>query len=510
VNATESREETPETGSALVHLGTVVGMLALFATATYAMPFLERARPWVSSDDGVPLARLFEQYGEVPAFAGAGGAYSSETRVTERTKTQLGGAVAANLGSDDDLAASQPTPPPAREDRGQAPPAIRIDPREYEGIEQTIESPQALRPFFEALERTAQRRDGAITRVAHYGDSSIATDLITHTVRRRMQRRFGDAGHGFVLIARGTMPYGHRDVRHRAGEDWQLRQITAAQDRNGLYGYGGVAYQPSGTSAWARFATAEDAPVGGNVGEFQVFFRRHPSGGRIRYQVDDGETREIDTRGEHGDAVEVISVADGEHELELRAGGGGPVRLYGVALERDVAGVVYDSLGLVGARARRLLNYDAEHIGRQMALREPSLLVLGFGGNEADDPVHRVEGYEEEFVEVIRRMRAGREEMACLVFAPLDQARRDENGRVETLPAIPLIVQAQRAAALREGCAFYDTFQAMGGEGAMGNWARARPRLALSDYRHATPAGYEVIGNMFYKALLQAFAQHLD
>lgn len=509
----EAREGTDaETGRALGQLSIVTATLLALVGVTYAVPGLERFQPFVPGEDSTPMAGLFQGYGSIPAFAGAGSGYTTPTRVTEDMQAELGSAVASNLGDPGGpgTPGTQPSAAPAEEGAGDAaPPAIRIDPSEYEGIEQHIENPDALRPFFAALEQTARREAHAITRIAHYGDSSIATDLITHTVRRRMQRRFGDAGHGFHLVSRGTMPYAHRDVKHRAGDGWQLRQIVASQDRHGIYGYGGVSFQPNGTGAWAKFATDSDAPVGGRVSRFQIYYRTQPNGGRLRYQIDDSERQELETRGDHGDAVEVVEVPDGPHELEIRAGGGGPVRLYGVALERDVPGVVYDSLGLVGARARRLLNYDAAHVARQMELRQPDLVILGFGGNEADDPVHRVDSYEAEMVQVIQRMRAGRQDAACLVFAPLDQARRDEHGRVETIETIPRIVAAQEAAARRAGCAFYNTFEAMGGEGAMAAWSRARPRLALSDYRHATPAGYEAIGNMFYKALLEAFAAHL-
>ena len=139
------------------------------------------------------------------------------------------------------------------------------------------------------------------------------------------------------------------------------------------------------------------------------------------------------------------------------------------------------------------------------------MVVLGFGGNEADDPIRSTENnYEREFAAVIRRMRAGRREMACVVFAPLDQAARDDHGRIRTMPTIPVIVEAQRNAARREGCAFFDTYQAMGGEGAMATWVRATPRLAMSDFRHATPEGYHVIGNLFYKALLKVRQRILD
>ena len=105
-------------------------------------------------------------------------------------------------------------------------------------------------------------------------------------------------------------------------------------------------------------------------------------------------------------------------------------------------------------------------------------------------------------------MRQGRDDLGCLVFSPLDQAHR-EGGRIRTLDTIPRIVAAQRRAAIDSGCAFFDTWQAMGGENAMRRWYKARPRLAMGDFRHATPAGYEIIGNMFYKALLAGFAGYL-
>ena len=103
----------------------------------------------------------------------------------------------------------------------------------------------------------------------------------------------------------------------------------------------------------------------------------------------------------------------------------------------------------------------------------------------------------------------GRDDLGCLVFSPLDQARR-ERGRIRTLDTIPSIIAAQRRAAFDSGCAFYDTWQAMGGKNAMRRWYKARPRLAMGDFRHATPAGYEIIGNMFYKALLAGFAAYLS
>src|SRR5204862_4135186 len=66
--------------------------------------------------------------------------------------------------------------------------------------------------FYDALERTERREPGAITRIVHYGDSPTTADMITGDVRLMLQRRFGDAGHGFSLVAKPWAWYEHRDV----------------------------------------------------------------------------------------------------------------------------------------------------------------------------------------------------------------------------------------------------------------------------------------------------------
>lgn len=516
--APRSRDDT---GRALKRLGLVGVTCALLAVVPYLAPGLARFRPWVPGERP-PLARLFAHWDNVqlPGFAGAGSGYHAPARPTKRLEKELGSAVARNLGEPPEHAVGQadrggqgapPTPTGRTPGVSGGPAAVHIDPHEYDGIDVEIEDPghRGLAPFYEALLRTARKRKHAVTRIAHYGDSSIATDLITYTVRRRLQKRFGDAGHGFLLIARGTMPWGHRDVVHHSSDGWELRQIVRTSLRSGLYGYGGVQYRGA-PGAWSVFGTDSDAPVGRRVSRFELYYQQGRRGGRVEIDVDGERTRVVDTRADRtGPGYAVVKVPDGPHELKLRVLAGMPV-LYGVVMERDGPGVVYDSLGLVGARARRLLNFDATHIAEQIRHRGVNLLILGFGGNEADDPDTHVDSYEDEFVQVIERMRAGRKDMGCLVFAPLDQARRNERGNVTTIETIPMIVAAQKRAAEREGCAFYDTFEAMGGKGAMRRWYHSRPRLALSDFRHATPEGYEVIGNMFYKALLEDFADWLQ
>ncbi|MGD8859336.1 MAG: GDSL-type esterase/lipase family protein [Myxococcales bacterium] len=500
-----------QTGPELRRLAALVATLMLLGVLPYVLPQLQRVRPWVPGE-GLPIARMFGQAGPeiLPSFAEAGLVTSSGQQSEEELAEELGAAVAGNLGEVEEEPPAATGPAPA--DGGiptEAAPLVRIEPKEYEGITQPLENARVLAPFFEALRRSAARQPGAITRIAHYGDSAVAADAIAHTARRRMQRRFGDAGHGFILISRGDMHYMHKDIVHRSSDGWETFSAVRDPLGRGWYGYGGVQLRGKG-GEYAHFGTVDEGPVGKKVSRFEIFYQRYRSGGRILVSID-GERREpIDTRKKpREDGWSTYEVPDGPHKLRLRVSGGAHTRLYGVALERDVPGVVYDSLGLVGARAERLLNSEPDHVKRQIAHRDPDLLVLGFGGNEAANAWLNLKAYEKDLVRVVRHMRAGKPEMPCLLFGPLDQGKKNERGRVVTIEKIPGIVEVQRRVAKQLGCAFYDTYGAMGGEGAVAKWRKARPRLMTSDLRHATPEGYEVIGNLYYKAILKAFAEYL-
>ncbi len=482
-----------EVALALRHLGVAfVAVLALGALP-YALGSLSRVRPW-EPGEGVPVARLF-----LPQVEGAPAPTAGGTAPVAPDTAVDPSILAA-------AAEAETTSPETARHTG-----VVIDPEEYAGLPREIEDEHgAMRAFYESLHRTAAG-EPVITRVAHFGDSTIALDGITMTVRERLQGRFGDAGHGFVLAARGSMPYRHHQIRHESDPSWRIQDITHLSLSDGRYGLGGAQARSTG-GADAHFETAdEDSAVGRSVSRFEVLYQRHARGGRLTYRVDDGEPSELDTRSEEGaaetDEVLRVDVPEGEHRLTIRAAGHGETRLYGVVLERGETGVVYDSLGMVGARASRMLGFDPLHLHGQLAARDTQLVVIAFGGNDADDS-RSAEDFEEIFRNVARLVREARPEASCLLMAPLDQAERDARGTVRTLAPVPRIVEAMRNAARAEGCAFFDTWSAMGGEGSMGRWYRSSPRLSSGDFRHATPAGYRVIGETFYRALLSGFARY--
>ena len=56
-----------------------------------------------------------------------------------------------------------------------------------------------------------------------------------------MQRRFGDAGHGFHSLTKYDPSYRHQQVRFsERGAQWSRCYIIRKCKKDGLYGYGGT------------------------------------------------------------------------------------------------------------------------------------------------------------------------------------------------------------------------------------------------------------------------------
>ncbi len=374
-----------------------------------------------------------------------------------------------------------------------------------------IEDPsgQALTHFFNTL-HTVETQCGQ-ARISHYGDSPITNDGITATVRRKLQKRFGDGGHGFVLAGKPWGWYQHDAVTLEA-RGWQSNAMWYTRGDT-LFGLGGANFIANTPSAFASFATSltthfGTTEFGQRVAAFDIYYLVQPNGGDLLIEIDGKAAQRITTISDTPrSAFHRVSVTAGDaHKLTLKPAGNGAVRLFGVVLDSGERGVQYDSLGVNGAFIGLLSHYlDETHWREQLRHRQPNLVILAYGANESEYENWPMDQYAQDMREAVRRIRAALPDVSIMFVAPMDRGQRGPGGTITTRPMIPKIVAAQRAIAAETGCAFFDTFTAMGGAGTVARWRQARPLLMGGDYLHPTTEGAEIVGTLLYDALMKAY-----
>lgn len=477
---------------------TAMATVVMAVAATYVVPSWHWARPWTPDSTYVPFWNLIGR-----ELLGEGGKAEEKRSEVAAVEEQARAEVAAEEVAEPfvDKVVREPVV------EGELLPLYPGHAEDAEPVALRLENVETLDSFYGALAASELGYAGAITRVLHYGDSAIGNDGIPGAIRMKMQARFGDAGHGFHLLGQPNASYRHQGVRFEEKSPWNhCFIIFGCREKDGHYGLGGTTFESTG-GAEIKLSTATKGAMGRKASRFEVWYAGMPKGGNLRVKLDDQEPLEVATAAEQlEDRWVELKAEDGEHTLSVRAAGGGKVRAYGVVIEREVPGVVWDEMSQIGALTRRMLNFDAEHLHSQLRRRDPNLVVFMFGGNDMNTQGTMAK-YREEFAAVIRLFRAAKPAMACLVMAPLDHGEREGN-RIISRPIVSKLVNAQREVAVAEGCAFFDTYEAMGGDGSMGRWVRSSPALGSGDLSHLTHHGHKVVGGMLYRALVAGYVDY--
>jgi lysophospholipase L1-like esterase len=360
----------------------------------------------------------------------------------------------------------------------------------------------SLDGFYEALWKTETHTPEAITRIVHYGDSPTTADLITADLRATLQAQFGDAGHGYVLLAKPWAWYGHRGVE-LSGSGWSIAPANQNDVHDGLYGLGGVSFR-GGAGAEARIALRD---AGHDT--IEVAYLRQPGGGTFYVNAEGGIAGEINTNDaatESGFVTFAIPAGARHFTVGVRSG---TVRLFGMQLLKRGPGVRYDSLGVNGAYVSVLSKmFREDHWTEQLKHYKPNLIIINYGTNESVYATFVDTAYQKEIREVIRRIRKALPEVSILVMSPMDRGQRDVTGEIATVPALVRLVHMQQSVANETGCGFFNTFEAMGGEGTMGRWYESEPRLVSADFIHPMPSGAKLVSTFLYRGLMNGYNKY--
>jgi lysophospholipase L1-like esterase len=368
----------------------------------------------------------------------------------------------------------------------------------------------SLAPFYRKVAQVERKEATKPLRIGMYGDSNLTSDFISGHLRRVLQARWGDAGHGWISLSRPWGSYRHEDVS--TGGMWNLFKQWAPTTHvcpDKEYGFANMAAESNeiGAAGWAGTTKNEKAEVGKAVTQFELHYLKQKGGGSLRVEIDKKDIKTISTKTE-GDAkfelgVDTFPVDEGPHEIRVFVRGDGKVRIFGTSLDRFPAkfepekpGVQLDSLG-AGALNYERLTWVANDVRKPgLQKRNYDLVILWLGMNVMFVPPN--EGYAKSFLHDLKDALPG---VPILIMSPSDTAK---DGDTKSDPRIVQVIDQMRKVAKDEGVAFWDFREAMGGDGAVIGFTKRG--LTGEDHIHFGPEGSKLMGDRFLCSFTNAYS----
>lgn len=357
----------------------------------------------------------------------------------------------------------------------------------------------ALAKFFSALSRID--KNGSAVRIAFYGDSFIEGDVFCGSFRDSLQSIFGGRGVGFVPITSGVTGF-RKTIRHDF-ENWRTSSLISRTDSTAEYGPAGYCFEPLENN-WVEYRPSRHRFLR-EFNTVKLYYKNYRKAA-VRFSVNSDTTRwEIPLR-RSSHLQEWVYKGKNLKSIRFTFTPSDSLRLFGASFE-DGRGVYVDNFSLRGNTGISLARIDDDILSRFNRYRHYKLVILQFGLNMVVEDSTNYKAYVKRMVAIIRGMKASFPEASFLLMSVSDRSS-NSSGRFETMNAIPAMRNAQRMIAQQTGIAFWDLFEAMGGENSMVRFVTAKPALAAKDYTHLNFSGGRKLAGSLVKSLLFSHDQY--
>ncbi len=356
-----------------------------------------------------------------------------------------------------------------------------------------------LHEFFQKAEEAKSR--GKTVRVLHMGDSQIEGDRITRYIRESLQERFGGSGPGLFSVVDPQKL--NPSVWLDSYGDWLQYQIFNSNRvlKNRQYGImGNVAkFNPETNSGFRLRPSPWAEKKAKKYYKVRLFLGEIKDTLYVKGYI--GNTEIISDTLEESDGITEISweFEDNVPKLKLMFKSVSSPPFLGCALD-SLAGVAVDNLALRGQSTPWLHRTDKDLYETMVNYMNVGLIIFQFGTNMIPTKTHNFRFYRikiEKQLRILKKLAPG---CPIIVVGTGDAAYLSE-GEETSYDHIAALNKAQKAAALNSGAAFFDLYNAMGGEGAMIKWVNQEPPLAISDYIHFSKQGGKQVAEMMLKSL---------
>jgi len=348
-----------------------------------------------------------------------------------------------------------------------------------------------LKNFFRALRQSNRKQ----VRIAFYGDSFIEGDVLCGSFRDTLQGLYGGRGVGFVPIASEVAQY-RTSIQHTYS-NWEAYSLVGKQSPQVPLGISGHAFVPLSENE-AEFKPPR-RPANKKFDRIGLFYKSEMET-PLQYVVNDTLIVN-DTLPASQLAHQVMLQANQAASIKLSFPNPDSVIAYGLNFDTE-NGVFVDNLAMRGNSGIGLYGLDTTCLKQFNQHLDYKLILLQYGLNvvtETDSTDYV--WYETRMVKVVNRIKEIFPDAAIVLIGISDRAG-NQNGKILTIPPISRMRKAQLKIAQRTQIAYWDLYEAMGGENSIVKFAEAKPPLAAKDFTHLTFLGGRRLAKKLADALL--------
>jgi hypothetical protein len=366
----------------------------------------------------------------------------------------------------------------------------------------------ALTSFYEQLYQLQQSKRKRVN-IIHIGDSHIQADFFSGTIRQKMQLKFGNAGRGLIFpyrVAKSNEPSSYKTTTNKV---WDSKR-NVYYDKPLPIGISGFTVETSDSLAEINLTLKDQPNLGYAFTKFTLFHDR----GINNYDITvcDGMNCEkgIFKSSDKSNNSFISELKFDSPQLQIilhnkcsDTSCQRTTRIYGMLLENDSAGVLYNMIGVNGAEYR---HYNmSKYFIQQLPVLNPDLIIVSLGTNEAFSMGFDKETFRLNIDTLINNIKFTNPQAAIILTTPGDSFRKSRKGRVKN-PDMKIAKEIIIEYCKKNNLAYWDLYEIMGGFGSMQKWFTAQ--LSAKDKVHLNSRGYQIEGTLFYEALMDGYEKY--
>jgi len=353
-----------------------------------------------------------------------------------------------------------------------------------------------LNSFFSALKKAKNKQ----VRIAHYGDSTLEGDLISADLRDFFQKEFGGKGVGVVPITSHDVNF-RKTTDLSFSDDWETAAVNARNKNRLPVGINGHVFV-NADGSWVEMKTNNRYRTVKSFDVVKLFYSNAKSNAEVKYSIDGG--KEITKSLTSGKKLNILEIKNTDSKsVKFTFPKAESAYYYGVSLESG-DGVYIDNYALRGNSGVDLKKIDGDDIKAFNRELNYDLVILEFGLNILSGRKTNFDRYEKDMIKVVNGLKEAMPNTSFILVGAHDKCIK-KGSKFVTDPAVPELVKAQKNIATETNIAFWNLFEAMGGENSMVEWVDANPPKAFKDYIHFNDIGAREEANMLFDELMKKY-----